>query len=98
MAIGTLAFDLLIALLITSYLRTKIGRKAWVVIHRLTYLCWGFATIHALGGSSEISLTYAPRPHRVVLVAVAAVMRFLFGPRGHRRRPPEGSSRHHIGG
>lgn len=79
-AIGTLAFDLLIALLITSYLRTKIGRKAWVVIHRLTYLCWGFATIHALGGSSEISLTYALALTGVVLVAVAAVMRFVRPP------------------
>jgi DMSO/TMAO reductase YedYZ heme-binding membrane subunit len=41
--------DLLIAIMITSLLRTRIPPRAWRAVHWLTYLCWPVAVAHAFG-------------------------------------------------
>jgi predicted ferric reductase len=49
MGIGAAAFDLLIALVVTSLLRPRISVKLWRSLHWLAYLCWPVALIHAVG-------------------------------------------------
>ncbi len=51
---GALAFDLLIALIITSLLRQRLGYRAWRVVHWMSYLCWPVALVHGLGTGTDI--------------------------------------------
>jgi sulfoxide reductase heme-binding subunit YedZ len=51
--LGTLAFDLVLAVVATSLLRRRIGARAWRVVHWLAYLCWPVALLHGLGNGSD---------------------------------------------
>ena len=51
--LGTLAFDLLIAIVITSLLRHRIGARVWRIVHWLAYLCWPVALMHGLGNGTD---------------------------------------------
>jgi len=72
--LGTLGFDLLIAIVVTSLLRNRLGARTWRAVHWLAYLCWPVALLHGLGTGTDrgawwlwtISLTCAA-------AAVAAV-------------------------
>jgi sulfoxide reductase heme-binding subunit YedZ len=46
--LGTLAFDLVLALIATSLLRHRLGARAWRAVHWLAYLCWPIALLHGL--------------------------------------------------
>ncbi len=50
---GSLAADLLIALIVTSLLRPRIGPRAWRAVHWLAYLCWPVALVHGLGTGTD---------------------------------------------
>ena len=50
---GAVAFDLLIALVLTSLLRARIGYRAWRAVHWLAYASWPFALVHGLGTGSD---------------------------------------------
>lgn len=49
---GTLAVDIGGAVLITSLLRNRIGRRAWRAVHYLAYLAWPVAFVHAITAAS----------------------------------------------
>jgi DMSO/TMAO reductase YedYZ heme-binding membrane subunit len=54
LGLGAVAFDLLLALLVTSLLRTRVGPRTWRAVHWAAYACWPVAVVHALGiGESE---------------------------------------------
>ncbi len=53
LGLGTFASDLLIALVITSLLRHRLGYRAWRSIHWLAYGCWPIAVVHGLGTGSD---------------------------------------------
>ena len=53
LGLGTVAFDLLLALIATSILRARIGFKAWRAVHWLAYASWPVALVHALGTGSD---------------------------------------------
>jgi len=53
LGLGTAAFDLLIAITITSLLRTRIGHRWWRIVHWASYACWPLAIIHSLGTGSD---------------------------------------------
>jgi methionine sulfoxide reductase heme-binding subunit len=65
LGLGALAFDLLLALSITSLLRNRIGQRTWRAVHWLAYACWPVAVLHGLGTGTDT-------PTRVVLVVNAA--------------------------
>jgi DMSO/TMAO reductase YedYZ heme-binding membrane subunit len=50
---GAVAFDLLLALVVTSLLRARIGHRAWRAVHWLAYASWPFALVHGLGTGSD---------------------------------------------
>jgi sulfoxide reductase heme-binding subunit YedZ len=50
---GALAFDLLLALVVTSLLRARIGYRAWRAVHWLAYASWPLALVHGLGNGSD---------------------------------------------
>ena len=54
--LGALCFDLLLAVLVTSALRHRIGFASWRFVHWLAYLCWPIAMFHSLGSGSDSRL------------------------------------------
>lgn len=50
--LGTVALDVLIAVIGTSLLRNRLSRKAWRAVHLLTYALWPMAIAHGAGMSS----------------------------------------------
>ena len=53
LGLGTLAFDLVVALILTSLLRTHIGYRSWRALHWLAYASWPLALVHGLGTGSD---------------------------------------------
>lgn len=53
LGLGALAFDLLLALVITSLLRARIGYRPWRAVHWLAYASWPLALVHGLGNGSD---------------------------------------------
>ncbi len=54
LGLGALAFDLLIAVIVTSLLRKRLGVRAWRAVHWLAYACWPVALVHGLGTGSDV--------------------------------------------
>src|ERR1700722_930844 len=49
LGLGAVAGDLLIAVVLTSVLRRRVGRRAWRLVHWSAYACWPAAEVHSLG-------------------------------------------------
>jgi DMSO/TMAO reductase YedYZ heme-binding membrane subunit len=77
LGLGAVACDLLIALVVTSLLRHRIGFTTWRFVHWLAYLCWPVAVLHGLGTGSDTrtGLVLAFTAACVVMVLVAAGLR-----------------------
>ena len=52
--LGAIAFDLLLALAITSVLRRRVGYRVWRFVHWAAYACWPIAFVHALGTGTDV--------------------------------------------
>lgn len=50
---GALSFDLLLALVVTSLVRRRIGYSSWRLVHWLAYASWPVAVLHGLGSGSD---------------------------------------------
>jgi hypothetical protein len=50
---GAVAFDLLLAVLVTSLLRARIKPRIWRFIHWASYACWPIALVHGLGTGTD---------------------------------------------
>ena len=53
LGLGALALDLLLAVVVTSLLRARLGARAWRAVHWLVYACWPIAVVHGLGTGSD---------------------------------------------
>ncbi len=49
LGLGAVAFDLLLAVLVTSVLRRRFGYRWWRAVHWLAYASWPIAVIHGIG-------------------------------------------------
>ncbi len=72
--LGALCFDLLLAVLVTSALRHRIGFASWRFVHWLAYLCWPIAMFHSLGSGSDSRLGVVLALDVACAVAVFAVV------------------------
>ncbi|MCX5052990.1 ferric reductase-like transmembrane domain-containing protein [Streptomyces sp. NBC_00201] len=57
LGLGTVAFDLLLAVLVTSALRLRIGVRRWKAVHWLAYAAWPFALFHGVGTGTDTRLS-----------------------------------------
>jgi hypothetical protein len=55
LGLGALSFDLLVALVVTSLVRRRLGYQAWRAIHWLAYASWPVAVAHGLGTGTDTS-------------------------------------------
>ncbi len=81
LGLGAVAFDLLLALAITSLLRQRLGHRAWRITHWLAYLCWPIALLHGLGTGSDVKSAWSLALTAMCVLAVvsAACARTLAG-------------------
>jgi methionine sulfoxide reductase heme-binding subunit len=77
MAFGAVAFDLLIAIVLTSLLRRQFGERVWRATHWLTYASWPLSVAHGLGTGSDSTRVWALAITLgcCAIVALAALMR-----------------------
>jgi DMSO/TMAO reductase YedYZ heme-binding membrane subunit len=87
LGLGAVAFDLLLAVAITSLIRDRMGHATWRGVHWLAYAAWPVAVLHGLGTGSDVHqgwlqlITVA-----CILVVLAAVVgRAMFGWPDHLR-------------
>ena len=58
LALGAVALDLLVALIVTSLVRGRLGYRTWRTLHWLSYACWPVAVAHGLGIGTDKSVTW----------------------------------------
>jgi sulfoxide reductase heme-binding subunit YedZ len=58
LGLGTVAVDLLAAVIITSLLRVRVGHRVWRAVHWLAYACWPVALLHGMGIGSDNGETW----------------------------------------
>jgi predicted ferric reductase len=81
LGLGAIAFDLMLALTVTSLLRTRMSYRSWRLVHWTAYLCWPVAVLHGLGTGTDtpvrwvLALTLAC----VALIAGLTAWRLAYG-------------------
>ena len=58
MGLGAVAADLLLAVIVTSLVRRRLGYRAWRGVHWAAYACWPVAILHGLGTGSDTKATW----------------------------------------
>jgi DMSO/TMAO reductase YedYZ heme-binding membrane subunit len=70
LGLGALSFDLLVALVVTSLVRRRLGYRAWRALHWLAYASWPVAVLHGLGTGTDTSVGWMLALTMVCLAAV----------------------------
>ena len=81
LGLGALSFDLLLAIIITSLVRVRMGHATWRAIHWLSYAMWPLAVVHGLGTGSDAKARWMllVTGSCVAAVAVALARRVAMG-------------------
>jgi sulfoxide reductase heme-binding subunit YedZ len=74
LGLGALAFDLMLAVILTSLLRRQLGHSAWRATHWLAYASWPVALLHGLGTGSDVKSMWMLALSIGCLVAVLAAV------------------------
>lgn len=77
LSLGTIAFDMLLALVLTSMVRTRLNYRSWRAVHWLAYASWPMGLWHGLGTGSDsrVPLLLILDAVCVLVVAAAALWR-----------------------
>lgn len=76
LGLGAVAFDLLLALVITSLLRARVGQRLWRSLHWLAYAAWPVAVVHGLGTGSDARAGWMELLTAACTIAVAGAVLF----------------------
>jgi sulfoxide reductase heme-binding subunit YedZ len=96
LGLGAIAFDMLLAVIISSILRSRIGHRSWRAIHWLGYACWPIAVVHGLGTGSDASHAWMLIIDGLCVMSVAGVVVLRMSSTAgllHNRVPSQGVSR-----
>ena len=75
LGLGAIAFDLMLALSVTSLLRARLSYRSWRLVHWGAYLAWPVAVLHGLGTGSDTPVRWV----LAVTVACVALIAALTG-------------------
>jgi hypothetical protein len=89
LGLGAIAFDLMVALTLTSLLRTRMSYRSWRLVHWSSYLAWPVAVLHGLGTGSDTPVRWV----LVLTVACVALIAVLTGWRLARGWPSHAGAR-----
>jgi methionine sulfoxide reductase heme-binding subunit len=74
LGLGALSFDLILAVILTSVLRRRIGHATWRGVHWPAYASWPVALLHGLGTGSDVKSTWMLAIGIGSLIAVIAAV------------------------
>jgi methionine sulfoxide reductase heme-binding subunit len=79
LGLGTIAADLVAAIVVTSLLRAFIGAGAWRLVHWLAYAAWPVAVLHGIGTGTDAGSAWllAIQVLCALAVALAVALRLL---------------------
>jgi predicted ferric reductase len=72
LGLGAVAFDLLLAVTLTSLIRDRLPYRAWRLVHWLAYASWPIALWHGLGTGTDSRLSWLLALDALCAAAVAA--------------------------
>jgi predicted ferric reductase len=89
LGLGTVALDLMLAVLATSLLRERLGHQAWRAVHWLAYASWPVALIHGIGIGTDTGAAWMTWLTVTCVAAVVAAfgIRLTRSVRAARRTP-----------
>ena len=88
LGLGVVSMELLVALVVTSLLRHRIGFRAWRLIHWAAYACWPLAILHTLGTGTDVKAVWAGVSTLACVGAVVLAIAWrLFGGEGRVALP-----------
>jgi sulfoxide reductase heme-binding subunit YedZ len=79
LGLGTLAFDVLVVVIVTSVLRHRLGVRTFRAVHWASYALWPIAMAHALGNGTDAD-------HEWFLVLAGSCIVIVTGALGWRLR------------
>lgn len=74
LGLGTVASDLLLAVVVTSLLRVRLGYRSWRAVHWLSYVSWPVALWHGLGTGTDSKLPWLLGLDAACVAAVACAL------------------------
>jgi sulfoxide reductase heme-binding subunit YedZ len=74
LGLGTAAVDLLLAVLVTSALRLRMGVRRWKAVHWLAYAAWPLALFHGVATGTDTRLPLQLWLYAVCLASVVAAV------------------------
>ena len=70
LGLGVIAFELMLAIVVTSLVRGLLGHRTWRAIHWLTYAAWPIGVVHGLGTGTD---TWSAWMLAITAACIAAV-------------------------
>ncbi|MGH3274510.1 MAG: ferric reductase-like transmembrane domain-containing protein [Streptosporangiaceae bacterium] len=80
LGLGAVAFDLLLAVALTSMLRDRLPYQAWRAVHWLAYACWPIALWHGLGTGTDTRLPWMLALDAVCVAGVTGAVCWRLAP------------------
>lgn len=93
LGLGTLALDLLLAVVVTALLRHRIGPRAFRAVHWGAYAMWPIAVVHAIGTGTDATSPVFLTITGVCVVAVAVAVGCRLRLRGRSELAPPATAR-----
>lgn len=83
--LGTVAFDLMVAVAVSSALRQRIRPGAWRAIHWSAYACWPLALSHSLGEGTDAFAVWMEVLAGLCVTVVFTALVWRIRDRGHQK-------------
>jgi sulfoxide reductase heme-binding subunit YedZ len=85
LGLGSLAFDMLAAAIVTSLIRDRLSHRLWQGVHLMVYACWPVALWHGLGTGTDTRLTLVLGIDAICAVAVLGAVAWRLSLTGNAR-------------
>jgi sulfoxide reductase heme-binding subunit YedZ len=72
--VGTIGLDLMVAVLVSSLLRSRLRPGTWRALHWLAYLCWPVALAHTFGLGTDSGEAWVVALASACILSVAAAL------------------------
>jgi sulfoxide reductase heme-binding subunit YedZ len=84
--VGTVGFDLMVAVFVTSVLRSRMKPGTWRAVHWLAYLCWPVAVAHTFGMGTDAGEAWVISLGGLCIMAVLISLIWRLQVTGRQRR------------
>jgi len=93
LGLGAVALDLVLVVVATSILRTRLSHRTWRTVHLAAYLFWGVAVLHGLGIGTDATTSWGRATGLACAAAVTLALLIRLAGLGLAALPSTGSAR-----